>query len=362
MDSKLKPLVEALQQGKKAVFFLGAGVSTSCGIPDFRSPKTGLYAQLERLNLPYPEAVFDIDYFRDDPRAFYALCHELYPGKFFPSPFHFLLRLFQEKDLLQRVYTQNIDTLEQLAGVDASNIIAAHGSFADNHCIDCKERMLPEQLKIHMHEKTVNDGIPTCTKCSGYVKPDIVFFGEGLPIEFFDRWDEDSEAIDVAIVAGTSLTVYPFAGLPAECDKKCLRVLINNEVVGDFKLNKRKSDVILKKSCDEMALAIARQMGWEQELEELIKGEKDKFEGKSKKTEAVEVDEKGGKEEKPKKMEEAVTESTELLDSQAFEDAVEEQPADVMSATAKKAEKVAAAIKEVEEEKELEEDLKKLSI
>lgn len=374
MDPKLKPLVEALQQGKKAVFFLGAGVSTSCGIPDFRSPKTGLYAQLERLKLPYPEAVFDIDYFRDDPRAFYALCDELYPGKFFPSPFHFLLRLFQKKNLLQRVYTQNIDTLEQLAGVDAEFIIAAHGSFADNHCIDCRERMLPDQLKIHMNDKSVNDGIPTCPKCSGYVKPDIVFFGEGLPVEFFDRWDEDSTSIDVAIVAGTSLTVYPFAGLPADCEKSALRVLINNELVGDFKLNRRKTDVVLKRSCDEMAMAIAKEMGWEQELNRVIEAERKRFEGrgegkkeKEEKRDNEENVEKEGSEvqemeQKAEEKKELPNQSTELVDSQVYEDAVEELLKDPMVAAEKKAQKVAEAIKDAEDEKLLEKDLKKLSL
>lgn len=345
---KLKPLVEALQQGKKAVFFLGAGVSTACGIPDFRSPKTGLYAQLERLNLPYPEAVFDIDYFRDDPKAFYTLCEELYPGKFFPSKFHFLLRLFQEKDLLHRIYTQNIDTLEQLAGVNPKKIIAAHGSFADNHCIECNEQILPADLKEQMHDKSVNDGIPTCGKCKGYVKPDIVFFGEGLPQEFFETWDEDSEVLDVAIVAGTSLTVYPFGGLPAECPKKALRVLINNEVVGDFKLNKRKTDIVMKNSCDEIASVLADLLGWGQELDDLIKTERAKFDGK--------VDASKEKQEKEEK---------DLEESSVYKDSSSE-PFDArggnLAAAENTAIKVAEAIKETEDEKILEQDLKKLSI
>lgn len=349
MEKKLKPLVDALQQGKKAVFFLGAGVSTSCGIPDFRSPKTGLYAQLERLKLPYPEAVFDIEYFRDDPKAFYTLCEELYPGKFFPSKFHFLLRLFQEKDLLHRIYTQNIDTLEQLAGVEPTKIIAAHGSFADNHCIECKERMSPELLKAQMQDKSVNGGIPTCGKCKGYVKPDIVFFGEGLPVEFFDSWDEDSDAIDVAIVAGTSLTVYPFAGLPAECPKSALRVLINNEVVGDFKLNKRINDIVMKKSCDEIAAVIADMLGWGLELDEIIEKERAKFAGIATSTSAP-----------------SVNESKELLGSLVYEDALSEPvgagEGTELAAAETTAIKVAEAIKDTEAEKSLERDLSKLSI
>lgn len=276
-DKQIAPLVEAIKKNKRVTFFLGAGVSTSCGIPDFRSPKTGLYANLKRLNLPYPEAVFDIDYFRENPKAFYTLAEELYPGKFLPSKFHFLLRLFYDKKLLQRVYTQNIDTLESLAGVDDEYIVAAHGSFVENHCIDCGSPMSTEDLKKHMANKGVNDGIPVCADCKGYVKPDIVFFGEGLPVRFFELWDEDIDNVEVAVVAGTSLTVYPFAGLHSDVKKNALRVLINNEVVGEFKSNKRKSDIVLKSGCDDIAEILAEKLGWKKELDALIENESKKF-------------------------------------------------------------------------------------
>lgn len=268
IEKNLAPLVEAITSKKKVTFFLGAGISTSCGIPDFRSPKTGLYSNLKRLNLPYPEAVFDIDYFRENPKAFYTLCEELYPGNFLPSKFHFLLKLFEDKNLLRRVYTQNIDTLERIAGVSAEFIVEAHGSFAENHCIDCDEPMSVETLKNHMFDKD-SGGIPKCAECKGYVKPDIVFFGEGLPSRFFELWEEDQEDVGVAIVAGTSLTVYPFASLPSEVNHKALRVLINKEVVGDFK-KKRKSDIVLQLDCDTVAETLAAALGWDKELGELM--------------------------------------------------------------------------------------------
>lgn len=272
LEKQLGPLVEAVKdKRKKVTFFLGAGVSTACGIPDFRSPKTGLYDNLQRLNLPYAEAVFDIDYFKESPKAFYTLCDELYPGKFLPSKFHFLLKLFQDKGLLHRIYTQNIDTLERIAGVDENFIVEAHGSFAENHCIDCKEPMTTDELKKQMENKDLNEGIPTCGVCSGYVKPDIVFFGESLPERFTDLWEEDSEKVECAIVAGTSLTVYPFALLPAQCGKKSLRVLINKELVGDFKAKKRKTDIIIQHECDVVAEKLANLLGWSKELNELVR-------------------------------------------------------------------------------------------
>lgn len=108
----------------------GAGISTSAGIPDFRSPDTGLYANLARLNLPYPEAVFDIAFFRNNPEPFYALAQELYPGKFRPTITHSFTHLLHQKGLLLKLFTQNIDCLEREAGVPGDKIIEAHGSFA----------------------------------------------------------------------------------------------------------------------------------------------------------------------------------------------------------------------------------------
>jgi NAD-dependent histone deacetylase SIR2 len=108
----------------------GAGISTSAGIPDFRSPDTGLYANLARLNLPFAEAVFDISYFRNNPLPFYTLAQELYPGKYRPTITHSFINLLHKKGLLLKLFTQNIDCLEREAGVPGDLIVEAHGSFA----------------------------------------------------------------------------------------------------------------------------------------------------------------------------------------------------------------------------------------
>ncbi|KAG0688962.1 Sir2 histone deacetylase Hst2 [Pichia californica] len=264
---KLDTIVSFLQKkNAKIAFFVGAGISTNCGIPDFRSPETGLYSNLKKLNLPYPEAVFDIEYFRKKPKAFYTLADELFPGKFVPSKFHYFIKLCDDKGLLKRCYTQNIDTLERIAGVSDDKVLEAHGSFSANHCIDCNNEMIKETLREYMDKNE----IPTCSRCKGYVKPDIVFFGESLPEKMWEYWEEDIDDVDLAIVAGTSLAVYPFASLPSEVSNKCKRILINREVCGDFESNPRKTDIILQNDCDSIAELLCEKLGWTKELEKLL--------------------------------------------------------------------------------------------
>uniref|UniRef100_A0A7S0YCI0 Deacetylase sirtuin-type domain-containing protein n=1 Tax=Polytomella parva TaxID=51329 RepID=A0A7S0YCI0_9CHLO len=125
-------------QAKNIIFMCGAGISVSSGIPDFRSPGTGLYSQLEKYGLPFPEAIFDISYFRHvSPRPFFTLAKELFPGSYRPSPAHCFLNLVHQKGLLLRVFTQNIDSLEGLAGLPLDKVVAAHGNFDASHCIEC---------------------------------------------------------------------------------------------------------------------------------------------------------------------------------------------------------------------------------
>ncbi|XP_030921553.1 NAD-dependent protein deacetylase sirtuin-2-like [Geospiza fortis] len=121
---------------------VGAGISTSAGIPDFRSPGTGLYSNLQSYNLPYPEAIFEIGFFKKHPEPFFALARELYPGQFKPTVCHYFMRLLQDKGLLLRCYTQNIDTLERVAGLDPELLVEAHGTFFTSHCLraSCRQR------------------------------------------------------------------------------------------------------------------------------------------------------------------------------------------------------------------------------
>ncbi|CRG84619.1 NAD-dependent histone deacetylase SIR2 [Talaromyces islandicus] len=249
---------------RRIVVMTGAGISTSAGIPDFRSPDTGIYSNLAHLDLPDPEAVFSINFFRENPVPFYTLARELYPGRYRPTIAHSFITLLHKKGRLLKLFTQNIDCLERAAGVPGDMIIEAHGSFASQHCIDCKSEYPDDLIR-----QAVDKGeVPHCLtpECNGLVKPDIVFFGEALPLAFFSSRDLPAEA-DLCIVMGTSLTVQPFASLPSFCRDETPRVLINMERVGG--LGSRADDVLLLGDCDAGVRKLAQALGWLEELEAL---------------------------------------------------------------------------------------------
>lgn len=257
---------------------------TAAGIPDFRSPGTGLYHNLKAYNLPHPMAIFSIDYFVHKPRPFFALAKELYPGQFRPTPCHYFIRLLHEHGLLHRHYTQNIDTLDRIAGIPADKLVEAHGTFHTNHCVDCRL----EHAFDWMKERVMDERLPLCESCGGLVKPDIVFFGENLPKRFYELPEADFGECDLLIVMGTSLTVHPFAGLVDLAGDRCVRLLINREVVGDgetteegFQFGRETNgrDVLWEGDCDEGVLWLAEELGLKAELEELMRVELDKLDG-----------------------------------------------------------------------------------
>ncbi|KAH9985065.1 DHS-like NAD/FAD-binding domain-containing protein [Russula compacta] len=221
----------------------------------------GVQANLARLNLPYPEAVFDISFFRRNPGPFYTLAKELYPGKYRPTLTHSFIKLLSDKGLLGLCFTQNIDTLERRAGIPAGKIIEAHGSFATQRCIECKRSFSDTEMKQVVKEER----IPRCKSCKGLVKPDIVFFGESVtPPSFFGSIGQLHDA-DLLIVIGTSLTVHPFASLVNMVKGQCPRVLINLDKVGG--IGSGKNDLVFLGKCDDIIRDLAKKLGWEDELD-----------------------------------------------------------------------------------------------
>ncbi|KAG8825862.1 Sir2 histone deacetylase Hst2, partial [Serendipita sp. 401] len=169
-------------------------------------------------------------YFRGNPRPFYTLARDIAPGKFIPTPTHAFIRLLHEKGKLHTCFTQNIDTLERMAGVPGDKMVEAHGSFASARCIDCETPYDQD----NMREMIKKGEVPTCPECEGLVKPDIVFFGEGLPPEFRNAIPALRTKASLVIVMGTSLTVQPFSLLPNLVPISCPRLLLNMDPAGNI--------------------------------------------------------------------------------------------------------------------------------
>lgn len=264
-DDNLHPIIEELRSGKarKIVVLVGAGISVSAGIPDFRTPGTGLYYNLQKFNLPYPKAVFDYDFFQSNPEPFTILAKELWPTNFKPTLTHFFVKLLEEKGQLLRHYTQNIDGLDHAAGIPEDKIVEAHGSFGDGRCTLCKKTYKAEWIR----ERLFRDEISYCTDCKGLVKPNIVFFGEMLPKRYHELSATDFGNADAVICMGTSLQVMPFAGLISKKKvKDATRILINRECPRAWK--RTTEDLVLLGECDAQICRLCEKLGW---LEDLVR-------------------------------------------------------------------------------------------
>ena len=208
----MRKLIEAIKGAKCVGCLTGAGVSTLCGIPDFRGPQ-GLYKQKDA------ERIFDIDWFDRDPSIYYNGCAELVYGldKFQPGLVHQALKHLEDLGILKGIATQNIDMLHQKAG--SSNVYEVHGSPILHHCRRCGDEKTFEEILGMIKSKSEGEveqrkmQIPHCT-CGGVYKPDITFFGESLPEAAFTASQSLAIKSDVFLVLGTSLTVFPAAGLP----------------------------------------------------------------------------------------------------------------------------------------------------
>ncbi|QIX01656.1 hypothetical protein AMS68_007173 [Peltaster fructicola] len=276
-----------ISKSKNIMVITGAGISTSLGIPDFRSKHTGFYSKLQEMGFSEPEDVFDIHIFDEQPEIFYSLAGDILPkGKEY-TPTHGFIRLLQDHDRLQTNYTQNIDNLEANAGLDPAKIIQCHGSFATASCRLCKHQVPGEDIfddlrakkvslcklcieRIAIEAQTVkpatkkikfdadtsegeDDNIPT----PGVMKPDITFFGEQLPNTFFERFqEEDSHTADLVIVIGTSLKVAPVADMPNHMPESTPHIFISREPCEHIRF-----DIQLLGDCDAVCWELSRRAG-----------------------------------------------------------------------------------------------------
>jgi len=249
-------VVALLQASQRIMVISGAGVSVSSGIPDFRSP-TGIYSRLGEFNLESPADMFDIAFFKKSPQAFYSFAKEIYPLKFQPSVTHRFIKLLQDRGKLLRNYSQNIDALEQKAGIE--RVVQCHGSFATCSCLTCHFQRPGNAIE----DEILNQKIPKCPQCppeaNALVKPDIVFFGEPLPSTFDFHIDKDHTNADLVIVIGSSLKVAPVAAISDMIPPNVPQILINMEALPHMKY----FDVQLLGHCDEIVSDLCSRCGWD---------------------------------------------------------------------------------------------------
>ena len=230
MEEKIQEFKKLIEGSNNIVFFGGAGVSTESGIPDFRS-KDGLYNQ--QYAYP-PEQILSHTFFINNTLEFYRFYKDkMNCLKFEPNITHIKLSELEKKEKLKAIITQNIDGLHQKAG--SKNVYELHGSTLRNYCMNCN--------KFYDAQYVFNcDGIPKCS-CGGIIKPDVVLYQEGLDNDIFTRSILAIKNADMLIVAGTSLTVQPAAGLINYYNGRKL-VLINKGITSlDYK-----ADLIINES------------------------------------------------------------------------------------------------------------------
>lgn len=216
MENKREILKKWLEESDNIVFFGGAGVSTESNIPDFRSTD-GLYHQ--QYDYP-PETILSHSFYEEKPEEFYRFYRNkmLFPNAE-PNRAHKALAKLEEEGKLKAVITQNIDGLHQKAG--SREVLELHGSVLRNHCVKCG--------KAYGLEAVLNsEGIPRCS-CGGMIKPDVVLYEEGLDLQTIQQAVLHITNAEVLIVGGTSLTVYPAAGL-IDYYRGSRLVLINKSV------------------------------------------------------------------------------------------------------------------------------------
>ncbi|MCO5566151.1 hypothetical protein L7F22_019827 [Adiantum nelumboides] len=290
--------VELIQRSKRIMILGGAGLSTSCGIPDFRS-KDGIYAQLQHGDAQYAQALsdptdmFDKEFFLYDPTCFFSFAKQIFPSNFKPSPSHRFIKLLEEKEKLLRHYTQNIDTLEDAAGIE--RVLHCHGSFSKAACTtpDCTFTVSGSYIK----EDIFAQRVPKCPRCLeaeqakrqtnsgknqknwksgedddddddddeldtlpgiGVLKPCITFFGEKLSDEFDRCVVQDREEVDLLIVIGTSLKVAPVSELVGHIPHSTPVILINRTPVLHLAM-----DIQLLGNGDEIVDYLCKRLDWQ---------------------------------------------------------------------------------------------------
>jgi len=218
-EMSIRNAADIIRASQRTVVLTGAGISTPSGIPDFRSPDSGLWEKFD------PFEVASLISFRYNPQRFYEWVRNL-AGIILraqPNQAHYDIALLEELGLVQTIITQNIDGLHQRAG--SKNVLQTHGSLESLSCIRCYKNFPAADFIVNYLE---NGQIPLCPSCGGILKPDMVLMGEQLPAQIWLQAQEASKACDLMIVAGSSLEVLPVAGLPMQALQNGAHLILIN--------------------------------------------------------------------------------------------------------------------------------------
>ena len=240
-----------LNRASRVVILSGAGVSTSAGIPDFQS-ENGLYANAETKDM------FDVATFASDPSVMYRGCKKLFARSAQLTPAHRLFGMLERRGKLLRIYDQNVDGLTQRALRNPEDKVrACHGTIMLSRCSKCDLKT----GSAFFDSISGTGSVVLCPRCREAIRPDVTLFGESLPESVFSDMFSDFRSADLLLVMGTSLKVYPVAGLVNRVSDTCARVLINRENVGNFSSSYR--DVKLIGNIDDFVSDAVNELKWE---------------------------------------------------------------------------------------------------
>ncbi len=219
-EKQIKETQGIIKNSKYTVCLTGAGISVPSGIPDFRSPSSGIWSKVD------PMEVATIWAFEQNPKKFYDFFLPMVDTILcaLPNPAHLALAALEEKNLLCVTITQNIVGLHQKAG--AKKVIELHGNLKECVCLRCRKIFLTEELVLQLKENRENT--PTCEMCGGKLKPNVILFGETLPIDALYSSQTAAQDCEVMIIAGSSLVVYPAAGLPQIAGSLGAKIIVIN--------------------------------------------------------------------------------------------------------------------------------------
>lgn len=218
-EEQIKEAQNLILNSKYTICLTGAGISTPSGIPDFRSPVSGIWEKVD------PMEVATIWAFKQNPKKFYDFFSPMIDTIMYakPNPAHIALAQLEEKGLLQLIITQNIDGLHQKAG--SKNVAEVHGNFKECICLECRRIFSSEELILQLKG---SKKIPTCEVCGGVIKPNVVLFGETLPLDVLYRAQRAAQDCEVMLCVGSSLVVYPAAGLPEIAYSSGAKIIVIN--------------------------------------------------------------------------------------------------------------------------------------